>query len=294
MPNNEPATRWLSAALGAEITGLSLSGPSARNVSAELFDALNMHGLVLVRDQQLDLHGFASVARQLGPLQRFRLMQPRPGKQAEHYSCPGEPDVTLIGNVKPDGMPDPMATSAEEDWHFDDAYKPRPNRYTVLYAVETPKVGGDTVFAGMQAAYAALDGDTKARIDDLKGVYSVERLYAFFRQTDPSRPPLRDETITANPPVSHPVVRVHPHTARKGLFVVPKVMSRIEGLSEKASVRVAQPLFEHAVGPDFQYRHEWRDGDFLIWDNLFVMHTATRFDAQRDRRLLYRTMVADQ
>jgi taurine dioxygenase len=171
-------------------------------------------------------------------------------------------------------------------------YRPSPNRCTLLYAVETPPEGADTLFSSLEAAYDALDEGLKREIEDLQGIYSVERLDAFFRLSEPTRPPLKAETIAAHPPASHPLVRVHPATGREGLFLVPNALSHIDGMSREESLVLAERLFEHAIRPEFHYRHIWRNGDFLIWDNLATLHSATLFDGERHRRLLYRAMIA--
>ncbi len=156
----------------------------------------------------------------------------------------------------------------------------------------TPPEGADTLFSSLEAAYDAFDEGLKREIDDLQGIYSVERLDAFFRISEPTRPPLMAETIAAHPPASHPLMRVHPATGRKGLFLAPNALSHIEGMSREESLALVERLFEHAIRPEFHYRHIWRNGDFLIWDNLTTLHSATRFDAERHRRLLYRAMIA--
>ncbi|MGI9415289.1 MAG: TauD/TfdA dioxygenase family protein [Hyphomicrobiales bacterium] len=284
----------LDAAFGAEITGIDLSRPLDAATVADIQDAFDRHCLLLFRNQQLDPAAFARFARHFGPLLRFRLLQPRPGKHAEHYSCPEEPDVTVIGTVERNGWPAPMFTNSVGDWHIDEMYKPRPNRATALYAVETPGRGDDTVFAGMHAAYDALDDDTKARIEPLAGVYSVERLDAMFRASDPARPPLTERTLSANPPVRHPLVRSHPATGRNGLFIAREPLSHVEGVAPEASSALVHALAAHAVRPQFQYRHTWHAGDVLIWDNHFTMHRATAFDPGCCERLLLRTMIADR
>jgi taurine dioxygenase len=158
--------------------------------------------------------------------------------------------------------------------------------------VETPPEGADTLFSSLEAAYDALDEGLKREIEDLQGVYSVEHLDAFFRTSEPTRPLLMAETIAANPPAFHPVVRVHPATGRKGLFLAPNALSHFDGMSREESLALAERLFEHAIRPAFHYRHIWRDGDFLVWDNLTTLHSAMLFDAERYRRLLYRAMIA--
>ena len=278
---------------GAEITGIDLSQPVPPDTFRLLQDAFDVHALLLFRGQRLGPSGIARFARLFGPLRRLKLFQPRPGKDPEYYSCPEEPDVTVVGTVKRDGWPKPMFTNSVENWHVDESYKPRPNRATVLYAMITPGAGDETAFNDMQAAYDALDHATKERIDTLCGHYSVECLDAIFRKSEPSRPPLLPETLSAHPPVSHPLVRVHPATGRKSLFMSPEVISHFGGMARKGSLDLVDALTTHALQPKFQYRHVWHTGDLLIWDNHFTMHRATAFDAERYERLFLRTMIDD-
>ena len=186
-----------------------------------------------------------------------------------------------------------MFSNGREDWHIDQIQTARPNIATAMYAVQTPPVGADTLFASMYAAYGALDTKTKHRIDGLQAVYSIECLDAVLRQQDPSRAPLTAQTLADYPPATHPLVRVHPHTGRKSLCIAPDVMSHIVGMSREASRALVEPLAARAVSGEFVYRHQWRNGDVVMWDNRSTMHTATVFDADRYQRLLYRVIIAD-
>ena len=281
----------LDAAIGVEMTGVDLSRPLGDAVFRAMNDALNRHAVLLLRDQQLDPRSLAAVARRFGPLERFKMLQPKSQEHAERYLCPEEPDISLIGNLQVNGKRVSIFTNGAPDWHIDYMYRPSPNRCTLLYAVETPPEGADTLFSSLEAAYDALDEGLKREIEDLHDIYSVERLDAFFRLSEPTRPPLKAETIAAHPPASHPIVRTHPVTGRKGLFLVPNALSHIDGMSREESLALAEQLFEHAIRPEFHYRHIWRNGDFLIWDNLTTLHSATVFDGERHRRLLYRAMI---
>ena len=281
----------LDAAIGVEMTGVDLSRPLGDADFRAMNDALNRHAVLLLRDQQLDPRSLAAVARRFGPLERFKMLQPKSQAHAERYLCPEEPDISLIGNLQVNGKRVSIFTNGAPDWHIDYMYRPSPNRCTLLYAVETPPEGADTLFSSLEAAYDALDEGLKREIEDLQGIYSVERLDEFFRLSEPTRPLLKAETIAANPPASHPLVRVHPATGRKGLFLVPNALSHIDGMSREESLALAERLFEHAIRPEFHYRHIWRNGDFLIWDNLTTLHSATVFDGERHRRLLYRAMI---
>ena len=275
--------RPLTDAVGAEIQGLEVAGAPEQAAIVAIRAALSRYGVVLFRGQSLDAPGLAAFSRRFGRLAHS-------GNQ--RYAAPDAADVMLVGNLVVDGEWKSMFTNGMEDWHVDQIYKQRPNTGTLLYAVEVPPVGGDTLFAGMTAAHDALDDATKARIAPLEAVYTFEQLDATLRAQDPTRAPLTPESLAENPPATHPLVRVHPESGRKSLCISPEVMSRIVGMDREASLALARSLARHALADRFVYRHRWRAGDLVMWDNRCTMHTATVFDATRYRRLLYRTIIA--
>ena len=275
--------RLLTDAVGVEIRGFDVAGSLDDVAINAVRAAFSRHGVLLFRGQALDAPGLAAFSRRFGRLAHS-------GNQ--RYSAPDAADVMLVGNLVVDGEWKSMFTNGMEDWHVDQIYKQMPNTGTLLYAVEVPPVGGDTLFAGMSAAYDALDEATRARIAPLEAVYTFEQLDATLRAQDPTRPPLTVEIIAAHPPATHPLVRVHPESGRKSLCISPEVMSHIVGMDRDASLALARSLARHALEERFIYRHRWRAGDLVMWDNRCTMHTATVFDADRYRRLLYRTIIA--
>ena len=274
----------LDAALGVEVNGVDLASPLSDDALKRIRDAFNRHSVLLIRDQSLTATAFANFAHRFGPLQI---------SANQRYCCPDEPDIMLVGNLTEDGELKSMFVNAAEDWHIDQIQTARPNIATCLYAVETPPVGADTLFAGMHAAYEALDAETQELIAGLEAIYSVKCLDAVLRAQDPSRPPLSEQTLMEFPDATHPLVRIHPETGRKSLCVAPDIMSHIIGMTPDASAKLARGLAVHATQPEFVYRHRWRNGDVVMWDNRCTMHTATVFDAERYQRLLYRAIVSD-
>ena len=250
----------------------------------QIRNAFHKHSVLLIRDQSLTPTTFARFARRFGPLQI---------SANQRYCCPEEPDIMLIGNLRVNGELKSMFVNAAEDWHIDQIQTTRPNIATCLYAVETPPLGADTLLAGMSAAYEALDAGTRETIEDLEAVYSVECLDAVLRVQDPSRPPLSAQTLAEFPPATHPLVRVHSQTGRKSLCIAPDIMSHVIGMTREDSLELVRPLATHAISTEFIYRHHWRNGDVVIWDNRCTMHTATVFDAERYQRLLYRAIISD-
>ena len=167
-------------------------------------------------------------------------------------------------------------------------YEEVPPLGSLLYGVEVPPEGGDTLFASMYAAYEALDAGTKQRISGLRARhrYNIERRRREIRITDDQAASVRE--------VSHPVVRTHPETGRKALYVNPGFTVGIEGLAESDGAALLADLFDHIADARFQYRHIWRQRDLVFWDNRCVMHQATDYDPVHTRHMLRTTVKGDR
>ncbi|MCW5730623.1 MAG: TauD/TfdA family dioxygenase, partial [Alphaproteobacteria bacterium] len=181
------------------------------------------------------------------------------------------------------------APRAGFEWHSDQSYKPVPALGTLLYGVECPPVGANTEFASMYAAYEALPVAMKARIETRRGVHD----YAWaWRTYYKDRAPLTEEETRRLPPVLHPLVRAHPETGRKALYLSEGLTRTIEGMDEAEGRALVLELNDFATQPRFVYSHEWRAGDLVFWDNRCLLHRATPADASY-RRVMQRTMVQD-
>ena len=200
----------------------------------------------------------------------------------------GNPALVYLTNVDADGKPDPASAGRGTVWHTDSTYKAAPCAHTVLYALQIPSQGGGTIFADMARAYDALPADTKARIEDLRAVHSFGQGPA-----EGGIIPLTPAQRKAMPPVEHPIVRTHPHSGRKSLYVNPLHCCGIVGMEDGPAMDLLMDLFEHALQPKFQYHHAWRVGELVIWDQRCTMHRgagdapparAPRADAHQDRR----------
>jgi taurine dioxygenase len=172
-------------------------------------------------------------------------------------------------------------------WHTDDSFMREPCSLTMLYGVTVPSRGGDTQFVNMHAAYEALSPETKARIDRLQVIHK----YQSSRQTNKvsQRP---DAEMKAMPEATHPLVRTHPETGRKALYLNANRMEQIVGMERAESDALLDQLIAHAIEPRFQYRHVWRPGDIVIWDNRATMHKANADYPEGERRLMHRVIVA--
>lgn len=272
----------LGAAVGAEITGIDLADDIGDNLFRQVHQAFMDHTVLVFRDQDLEPDAQVAFSRRFGPSERHVLKQ---------FARPDNPDVFLISNLKEKGKPK-GAIRAGQFWHSDLSYMACPTLASFLHAREVPDRGGDTLFAGMAAAYEALSEKMKAMVSGLKAVHDYTKIYETYFSRFPDRPGLTAEEIAKVPPVEHPVVRAHPETGRKALFVNPGFTRRIVGLSFEESQSVLDFLFDHAVRPEFVYRHAWRAGDLVMWDNRGSVHQALADYDMDEARHMHRTSVA--
>ena len=196
----------------------------------------------------------------------------------------------MLSNVKRDGRAIGIE-DAGRYWHSDVTYEEVPPLGSMLYGVEVPPEGGDTYFANMYAAYDALDAAMKARLANLRAVhrYNIDRQRrqrGAITITEDQADKIRD--------VTHPVVRSHPETGRKALYVNPGFTVGIEGMAEADGAALLAALFDHMDDPAFHYRHVWRQRDLVFWDNRCVMHRATDYDPVHTRHMLRTTVKGDR
>jgi taurine dioxygenase len=282
--------------LGAEISGIDLSQPIEDGTFTRLASALFDNEVVFFRRQKL------SPEQQIAFTRRFGTLEQHVRKEAR---LPGYPEILIVSNVLDERGHPIGAQDAGRFWHSDLSYKREPSMLSALYAVEVPekdgKVYGDTAFASTTAAYDALPEDLKQRIERLKNVHSYRYYRAKNRAVQTQEKAhggrlveeaeLSDAQLSTVPDIETPVVRTHPVTKRKGLFVNEAHTSHIVGMSPEESAELLDRLYRHIVQADFRYVHQWRAGDLLIWDNAAVQHKAT-FDYELPmRRLMYRTTV---
>jgi alpha-ketoglutarate-dependent taurine dioxygenase len=199
--------------------------------------------------------------------------------------------VFCVGNVERDGMKASFNRGVEQ-WHGDSSYRTVPSDASLFYGEIVPDEGGDTLFADATAAWRTLAPEMKRRIEGLYGVHSLETLRQWGLRHNPDRGRNVDSQSAEYPPVRQPLVRTHPATGAKSLYVCPAVISHVEGLDLNESAALIETLITHATQPRFVYTHRWRKGDLVIWDNRAVLHTASLFDHTRYQRLMYRTTVA--
>ena len=263
--------RPLSGAIGAEITGVDVSKPIDEATQHKLLDAWHAHLVILLRDQKLDEDAHVRFAGVFG--------EPAKVTSGRAFSAK-HPSVMLISNVRENGKPIGALPDGEMHFHTDQCHQERPAKATVLYALEVPSMGGDTLFANAYAAYETLPEEIKRKIEGRRALNA----YA----TDVTVRTASYDNATSS--CWHPIVRTHPVTKRKALYANRLMTREIEGLSRAESEDILQKIFDHQEQPRFVYSHVWRPGDLLMWDNRCSLHARTDFSAG-ERRVLRRVTI---
>ena len=275
--------RRLGRSFAAEVRGCDVRAAVENPARfAELLDLFHAPRVLVFPEQDLtprELLGFAHL---------FGEIRPHPDQR---FCVPDCPEVMLIGNLKEGGQYRSLFVNSREEWHADLTYTATPNKATMLYALNVPPEGGDTMFADMVAAYDSLGEGLRAAIEGRGAVYDYVCMDAVLREHDPGRPPLTAETRRKLAPVTHPLAPTHPATGQRSLYLSPEVISHVEGMGAAESKVFVARLLAHATHDRHVYRHRWRVGDLVLWDNRCTNHSATTFDDARYLRLLYRCTV---
>ena len=260
---------------GAEVIGLDFTQPIDIETRAALNHAFAERHVLVMRDQHFTPEQFKAAAQLFGELQAH-------DKKERHVA--GHPDVEYISN---DEMVDGKRIIPGETFHTDHSNHPRPPKATTLFAVELPTSGGDTQYVNMHDAYDDLPEATKREIDGLKAVHVYQSKYS------PRSLGTISEESRRNlpPPGIHPLVRTHPENGRKALFLNPVRMESIVGIEDNEALALIDELMRHATQKKYEYRHKWRHGDWVMWDNRSVMHQANPDYDMRERRYLYRLLL---
>jgi taurine dioxygenase len=276
---NRPEVRRLGTQIGIEVRGVDVKTLDDETFGV-LYRAWLDGNILVVPDQELEIEDFLRYSR------RFGVVVPHPSKMTRH---PAYPEITLLGVNKfgPDGtLDDKIYRRGAEGWHTDGAYDQDPFKATQLYALAVPSKGGDTFFASMYAAYEGLPQRLKQRLDGRNGVFTYggrRKAQALLNPED------RDWT-----PVFHPIIRTHPETGRKALYFDPGKILKIEGLEEQESDALIDELTAGMIQPQGQYRHQWRKGDIVIWDNRCSYHKAAGDYPPEEDRIHWRVSIKER
>ena len=271
----------VGGALGAIVTGVDMRHVPDSDTIEAIETALERYGVLVFPGQIMAPAEQIAFSAVLGPLERTGNIDAR---------LDGHPEIFVVGNTgaRPVTFA-PHFGSEDLEWHTDHIHRDVPARASMLYAKEIPSEGGDTLFACMYSAYDALSPEDQAAYEKLTAVHSVAGLRAYLQQQAGDKPYDAGRQAPMPDAVTWPLVRRHPVTGRKALYFGAKVTVGIEGMPQQEGLAFIANLSAHATRPDRVYRHVWRVGDAVLWDNRHVLHAATPFDLDRHRRLMHRT-----
>jgi len=270
--------RPLSPIMGTEIIGMDLARPLSAEERAQVDDAFNRYMVLCFRDQTLTMDELVAFSQTWGPLTEHTM----PGQLRDGITA-----INIASNAGPDGTPNgrhPDLTAMR--WHTDRSWRVDPALATILYGVDVPAAGGDTLFVNCALAYDGLPDAQKRSIDGMSAIHSVE----YSRKTGDG-PAATEYELRNHPPTPHPLARRHPVTGRRALYIGCHAW-KIDGLPEAEGRQLLDELLAFATSEAYVYRHRWKRHDVLMWDNRCTLHAATPYDTARELRTMWRTVVA--
>jgi len=288
LAGNEISVGLGDAPIGAEIVGVDLAQDIDAGVIEKIKAAYYRHSVVYFRNQQLTPEQQVRFSRRFGELEIHVL---------KDYLLSGHPEILVLSNIVENGKPVGLADAGRVAvWHTDMSYLKEPSAGSALYSVEVPHSAaggslGDTMFASTAAAYDALPEDMKRKLAGLKAVHHMTKGYDDDTTASSSRITYSDEQRRQVPDVAHPIIRTHPVTGRKCIYINKLCVTGIVGMSDEESTPLLEALYGHCTRPEFVYRHRWRVGDLLMWDNCSVQHLAVQDYALPQRRRMHRTTI---
>lgn len=270
----------LSHALGAEITGLDLNDPLDNGIIADIRAVWLDHNVLLFRDQDLNPEAHIAFSGQFGNLDDHRS---RPDEQ-----LPGYPEIFLVTNHPREDCRPSRTRNTGRQWHTDFSYTQRPAMGSLLHCHEIPDKGGDTLFANMSMAWDSLSDGMKTLLAPLEAVHDAANIGNFRTRDQAEVQIIKDN----NPPIAQPVRRVHPETGKPALYVTESATTHFVGMTHEESRPLLDYLFSHSTRDEFTYRHRWRVGDLIMWDNRCTLHRALMdYSHETDRRHMLRTTL---
>ncbi len=271
---NQLKTRELKPGFGAEILDVDVRNADSKTLDA-IVEAFNLHGALLIRGQDMGPDDMIKFGSLFGELE---------GHTQSQFTLKGYPKIFLLSNRAENGR----QVGAHFDgvgWHTDYSYKDKPVMSTMLYSVEVPAEGSDTMLADLCAAYDALTPERREQIDPLV----LHHSYKYFMETrEYGTKNITDKIARENPDVFHPLIRTHPADGRKALWVSTGTVKEIVGMPNPEGLELIDELVEFCTQDQFTYRHKWQVGDILTWDNRCTLHTGTLFDDKKYTRHMMR------
>jgi taurine dioxygenase len=272
-------TTPLHSTFGAEIAGVTLTEALSQSLFAEIYEAFLAYQLILFRDVDLPLGAQVAIARRFGEVQVHVMNQ--------YHGYPDYPELYMLSNLDAHG--DPNGKHPDRGtlyWHTDGSWRERTGQATFMYAEIVPDVGGETEFADMYAAYELLSAPMKGAIEGRRAIHNL----SFSRARRHGEDPMTAEQSAKVPPVAHPIVRTHPETGRKAIFLGDHAES-IEDMDYEAGRALIEQLNALITSPGRVYTHKWNPRECMVWDNRCLLHRATGFDTTRHRRLMRRCTI---
>lgn len=267
--------------IATEVSGVSVGKELTDDAFQRMYRAwLDGGGLLVIRDQDIDPEEHIAFSRRFGEL------DPLEGQTVVPYRLPGHPEIYRVSNKVKDGVKQGRQRAGTY-WHSDNSHKEYAAKASLLHGIEIPPYGGDTLFADMAAAHAALSPGMQRLLAGLRCIHDFEKAKSgsFKNET------VTDTHLNTTPAISHPLVRTHPETGAKCLYLNAGVVTHIEGMTAEESAPLLEFLYAHCTRPEFVYRHRWRTNDLLVWDNRRLMHYAVAdYDGLGDR-YMHRTTV---
>jgi len=270
--------RALTPKLGAEISGMSLAEDISGDLFRKIYDAFLRYQVLLFPPQDVPPGRQVAFARHFGEVQIHIMNQ---------YHADGFPELYRLSNLDENGNPNGRhPDKGTLAWHTDGSWSRVTGQATIIYGEVMPDTGGETHFCDMYVAYERLDPAWKARIADMRAVHNLD----FSRTRRHGEDPMTPEQRAARPPVDHPIVRTHPETGRKCIYLGDHA-EYIVGMPYGEGRALIEELNSLAVHPDLTYEHRWTAGELIVWDNRCVMHRATPYDPATQRRVIRRCTV---
>jgi taurine dioxygenase len=276
-------TRPLHPTLAQEVLGLRLWEPQDEATVAELRALYSRYGVLVFRRQALSELELAAFCALFGPLERT---------VRSDWASAAVPEVTVLSNLQ-DGLGRPIGGlgDGELQWHSDQSYMIKPATGAALYALELPPAGGETFWVDLRAAYAALPRQLRSRVTGKRGIFDyAKRLAGYGRESDQI---ISEEARRLTPPVTHALVRSHPETGDRSLYLDATTTIGIDYMDTTTGLALLDEVYEAATRAEFVYAHVWQVGDLVLWDNGFTMHRRTAFDPTARRLMKRMTMNLD-
>ena len=275
--------RPLHPQVGCEIVGITMAEAVGEAMFAKVYEAFLDYKLILFRDVDLPPATQVAFARRFGEVQIHVMNQ--------YHGYSDFPEIYLLTNVGADGQPNGKHPDLGTlHWHTDGSWRQRTGQATMMYAEQVPAVGGETWFADMCGAYEAMTPEWKQRLAGMKAIHNLD----FSRSRRHGKEPMTAEQKAKVPPVAQPIVRTHPETGRKAIFLGDHAES-IQGMDYEAGRALIEELNVMATPDSLVYRHHWDPRQCIVWDNRCLLHRATGYDPAKERRVMRRcTIVGDQ